>query len=137
MARCRVVARSGIHQNRGPSIPGAGSKGGDAAHPADERVLRAKYLDWCSAQVADHFLALSPAEIYELAERAARGDASGRPSSLAVDPESSTWRSLVERVTEVLWHQLDLPSFETWLEQYRADPAVIEAELLGLWRERE
>lgn len=53
------------------------------------------------------------------------------------EADASTWRSLVERVTEVLWHQLELPTFEAWLEQYRADPASIEAELLGLWRERE
>jgi hypothetical protein len=35
--------------------------------PAGERILRAKYLDWCSAKVADRFLELTPDQIYELA----------------------------------------------------------------------
>jgi hypothetical protein len=35
--------------------------------PAGERILRAKYLDWCSARVADRFLELTPDQIYELA----------------------------------------------------------------------
>jgi hypothetical protein len=48
--------------------------------PADERVLRAKYFDWCSARVADRFLRLSPDEIYELAQQASR-DASEEPES--------------------------------------------------------
>jgi hypothetical protein len=104
-------------------------------------VLRAKYLDWCSAQVADHFLALSPAEIFELAERAARGnESSRRPSSWTSDDvdvpsEVHSYRQLVERVTEVLWQQLELPSFEVWEEQYRLNPEAIEEQLLGFWRE--
>ncbi|HEX6938985.1 MAG TPA: hypothetical protein VF158_06195 [Longimicrobiales bacterium] len=38
-----------------------------AIDPADERILRAKYLDWCSARVVDRFLELTPDQIYELA----------------------------------------------------------------------
>jgi hypothetical protein len=102
-------------------------------------VLRAKYLDWCSAQVADHFLALSPAEIFEIAERAARdSDVSRRSSSWVseeVAQEVPSYRKLVERVTEVLWRQLELPSFEEWEEQYRRNPEAIEERLLGFWRE--
>jgi hypothetical protein len=102
-------------------------------------VLRAKYLDWCSAQVADHFLALSPAEIFEMAERAARdSDVSRRPSSWqgeGAGQDLHSYRKLVERVTEVLWQQLELPTFEEWEEQYRRNPEVIEERLLGFWRE--
>ena len=100
-------------------------------------MLRAKYLDWCSAQVADHFLALSPDEIFELAERTSREDEvdPGRPPS-ASGEEDVSWPSLVERVTEVLTQQLDLPTFEAWLELYRTDPQSVESRLLGLWRER-
>ncbi len=43
--------------------------------PADERILRAKYLDWCSARVADRFLALTPDQIYDLAHESERRDA--------------------------------------------------------------
>ena len=101
-------------------------------------MLRAKYLDWCSAQVADHFLALSPAEIFEIAERAARdSDVSRRPSSWQGEEvvEDHSYRRLVERVTEVLWQQLELPTFEVWEEQYRRNPEAIEEQLLGFWRD--
>jgi hypothetical protein len=117
---------------------------------ADEEVLRAKYLDWCSARLADRFLALSPDEIYELAERASHGrddtlvalGASGteaempqRSSSLAeaAVKEPENFRNLIARVTEVLAETL--PTFEAWVEGYRADPARYEEELLGFWRE--
>src|SRR5690606_5316191 len=42
--------------------------------PADERILRAKYLDWCSARVADRFLAMTPDQIYDLAQESLRRD---------------------------------------------------------------
>jgi hypothetical protein len=117
---------------------------------ADEEVLRAKYLDWCSARLADRFLALSPDEIYELAERASHGrddtlvasGASGtdarlpqRSSSLAeaAVKEPENFRNLIARVTEVLAETL--PTFEAWVEGYRADPARYEEALLGFWRE--
>ena len=112
-------------------------------------MLRAKYLDWCSAQVADHFLALSPDEIFELAERASQED-SARPERGATAmredaavfplPERgdalSSYRAVVARVTEVLTQQLDLPTFDEWLELYRGNPGAVEARLLGFWRER-
>lgn len=101
------------------------------------RVHRAKYLDWCSAQVADHFLALSPDEIFELAERAGREDAesSGRSLSASAEDELASYRAMVERVTGVLARQLDLPGFEEWMEMYRQNPAAVEAQLLGFWKE--
>jgi hypothetical protein len=103
------------------------------------RVQRAKYLDWCSAQVADHFLALSPDEIYELAERAERDEVSDRSlSASALEEERvelASYRAMVERVTLVLARQLNLPNFDEWQEMYRQNPAAIEARLLGFWRE--
>lgn len=117
-----------------------------------EQELRAKYLDWCSARLADRFLALSPDEIYELAERAGHGRedtlVAFRASSMAAswlsqmpagahsdisvhEPES--FRVLIARVTEVLAETL--PTFEQWLEAYREAPDRFEEELLGLWRE--
>jgi hypothetical protein len=134
---------------------------GSSPDGAEARVLRAKYLDWCSAQVADHFLALSPEEIYELAERAtqAEREAGGRslPASgagaageavpggaaagameggAAAGTEAlASYREMVERVTNVLADQLGLPDYERWLELYRTDPAGVEAHLLGFWKE--
>ena len=103
-------------------------------------MLRAKYLDWCSAQVADHFLALSPDEIFELAERSSQSDAAvlqrPDPSSISDVDEVSAYRAVVERVTEVLTHQLDLPTFDEWLELFRKNPGAVEARLIGFWRDR-
>jgi hypothetical protein len=46
---------------------------GKGTPAADEvAILRAKYLDYCSAQLADLLLYLSPDEIYLVAEKAAR-----------------------------------------------------------------
>jgi len=101
--------------------------------------LRAKYLDWCSAQVADHFLALSPDVIFELAERASQGDTVTPDRSTAALLEGgvdlSSYRTVVERVTEVLTQQLDLPTFDEWMDLYRNNPEAVEARLLGFWRD--
>lgn len=141
------------------------------AVPADERVLRAKYLDWCSARIAERFLELTPDQIYELAHPALAREvmgggesAGGRPDngaeSRAVEEDdlpaavlhgqaadavgamrgdaaatdSLGYRTLVERVTEVLAERMRLPDFAEWAEAYRASPERYERELLGLWR---
>ncbi len=56
-----------------------------AIKPADERILRAKYLDWCSARVADRFLELTPDQIYELAHRPIRRGASHGAATATVE----------------------------------------------------
>jgi hypothetical protein len=48
----------------------------------------------------------------------------------------SSYRAVVERVTEVLTSQLDLPTFDAWLELYRVNRDAVEARLLGFWRDR-
>jgi len=126
---------------------------------SDRRVLHAKYLDWCSARLADQFLALSPDEIYELAQNGSGNDLPetdasaparvGDPSDfklpapmrdvvrdwamIAADPAS--FQGLVARVTDVLLERLHLPSFDTWAEAYRTDPEPFDQDLLGFWRE--
>jgi len=126
-----------------------------AAEPADDRILRAKYLDWCSAQVADRFLKLTPDEIYQLAHQARPGEdgevgaplfrdagapvaeEGAQPGSMIEAPEPSapglSYRALVHRVTEALTASMALPSFDRWVEEYRASPARFEAEMLGFW----
>lgn len=93
-----------------------------AAPPADEPVLRAKYLDWCSARVAERFLRLTPDEIYELAQ----APAADQPAS---------YRILVRWATEALTARLELPSFEAWAEAYCTSPARYDEELLGFWKD--
>lgn len=131
-----------------------------AASEAADSVLRAKYLDWCSARLADQFLALSPDEIYELAQSQSRDrnpeTDSTIPAWVADPPEPvishspvpnvvrdwtvftsdpASFPGLVARVTEVLLQRLHLPSFEEWRDAYRSNPARFDHELLGLWRE--
>jgi hypothetical protein len=120
-----------------------------------ERILRAKYLDWCSAQVADSFLALSPDEIYQLAEQATHGPTLADPvaslSSFFSDNEHEHWRNatpsgtttrdaepfraLVAKVTEVLAERMGLPTFEQWSAAYQEAPEEFDADLLGFWKE--
>ena len=128
-----------------------------------QRILRAKYLDWCSAKIAERFLALSPDEIYELAERASHGattapDPAGSfPSSASAsspDPdwraaldqtitavvddsteESVPFRALIARVTEVLADELELPTLEEWSAAYSEAPEEFDPDMLGFWRE--
>ncbi|MGH7475198.1 MAG: hypothetical protein ACRELD_02820 [Longimicrobiales bacterium] len=106
---------------------------------AEDPALRSKYLDWCSARLAERFLALKPEAIYELAfgatdsEALASGaGASGGLSSLV--GRRVSYSELVERVTEVLAARTALPSFAEWRQSYQANPALYEAELL-FWRQ--
>ena len=89
-----------------------------------DRVLRAKYFDWCSARIADHFVNLTTPEIYALADAA--------PHAASAD---ASFQAVMERATETLAARMDLPSFEDWLEGYEKDPAGYEADLIGFWRE--
>ena len=95
-----------------------------APNGADDsnEVLRAKYLEYCSAQLADLLLYLSPDEIYLLAEKATREFGS---------PSADT--SMVERATQLLAKRVNLPPFEVWREDYRAHRDRYEAYFMGLW----
>jgi hypothetical protein len=129
--------------------------------PPNEPLLRAKYLDWCSARVAKRFVKLTPEEIYQLAERAAHGSPPGGrmrfdyadpTEAVTASPSASTiaapavaapgetfsnvsFRAIVARVTEALAAELNLPDYEDWADAYRRDPSRYDDELLGLWRE--
>jgi hypothetical protein len=90
----------------------------------ESEVLRAKYLDYCSAQVADLLLFISPDEIYLLAQRAAqeRGD-----------PGEVSYMRMVQVATEWLSEKMALPPFEVWVQDYLAHPDRYEEYFLGLW----
>lgn len=89
-----------------------------------ELVLRAKYLDYCSAQVADVLLLLSPDEMYVLAEDAARE--AGLSDELGYD-------QIVRLATERISKKLALPPFDVWLLDYQASPERYEQYFMGLW----
>jgi hypothetical protein len=89
-----------------------------------EAILRAKYLDYCSAQLADLLLYLTPDQIFLVAQQASgEGDPRGDASYL----------SMMEVATEWLSSRVPLPPFEIWVEDYRAHPDLYEAYLMGLW----
>ena len=96
----------------------------DGADDVDE-VLRAKYLEYCSALLADLLLYLSPDEIYLLAEKATR------ESESAVQDGSYT--TMVKRATGLLAQRVNLPPFEVWREDYLAHRERYEAFFMGLW----
>lgn len=99
---------------------GHSPEGGDAS------VLRRKYLDYCSARLAEVLLRLSADEMYVLADAAAREAGLGDARSLSYD-------RIVRLATERLSRQTALPTFEEWTAAYREDPDRFERELLGLW----
>ena len=89
-----------------------------------EKVLRAKYLDYCSAQVADILLLLTPDEIYVLAQEAV-GEAG--------TPEDMGYARIVELATGRVFKKLALPPFEVWVQDYRSHPGRYDQYLMGLW----
>ena len=88
-------------------------------------VLHAKYLDYCSSQVADLLLYLTPDEIYLLAQRAYREDSGEGELS---------YEEMVRSATDWLSQKVALPPFEVWLEDYQAHPESYEEYFLGLWK---
>lgn len=89
-----------------------------------EEVLRAKYLDYCSAQVADILLLLSPDEMFVLAQDAARE--AGLAGDLSYD-------QIVDLATGRVSRKLALPAFEVWVREYQADPDRYDEHLMGFW----
>jgi hypothetical protein len=89
-----------------------------------ESVLRAKYLDYCSAQVAEILLLLSPDEMFILAQDAARE--AGVSDDLG-------YERIVELATGRVSEKLALPPFEVWVEEYKANPQKFDEDLMGLW----
>lgn len=100
----------------------AAAPGGE--DPGHNEVLRAKYLDYCSAQLADLLVFISPDEIYLIAQRAAqeRGDTG-----------ELSYTRMVRTATEWLADKVKLPPFEIWVEDYLAQPELYEEFFMGLW----
>ena len=109
-------------QNPPPDQPRSETPGDD---PRDDPVLTAKYLDFCSARLAEVFLSLSDERIYRLVEEAAR---EGR-----LNVAELSFEEMVSLVTEKLRQSVPLPDLETWAEEYREDPEQFEPYLMGLW----
>lgn len=104
-----------------------GTRRDRTAGGSDRPILRDKYLDFCSAQIAEIFLSLSDERIYELVQEAAR-EQDLSPGSLGFD-------DMVKLVTNKLHESVPLPDLDTWIEDYTANPEHYEHLLLGLWNE--
>lgn len=100
----------------------------DRETPGKERVLRAKYLDYCSARLAEIFLSLSDERIFDLVEEAAR---EGR-----LNVAELKFEEMVRLLTEKLRSSVPLPDFESWAAEYRAEPEKYDPYLMGLWERR-
>jgi hypothetical protein len=77
-------------------------------------VLRAKYLDYCSAQISEVFLSLTDERTYQLMEEAAH------EANLAVGALS--FQAMMQLVTRKLRKSVPLPDLETWIAEYTEDP---------------
>lgn len=115
-----------LHRPGGHLSETVSREGGSQEGAFDPSVLRAKYLDYCSARVAEVLLRLSADEMYVLAEAAAR-------EAGLEDAQALSYDRIVRLATERLSRQISLPPFETWVKAYREDPEHFERELLGLW----
>jgi hypothetical protein len=111
---------------READVKGSGKEADRQTGPT-EAVLRAKYLDYCSARVAEALLRMTPDEMYLLAQSAEEGPDEGSASAL---PYSEIVRLATGRISA----RLALPDFEVWAEEYRRDPQRFEKEFLGLWK---
>lgn len=88
-------------------------------------ILRAKYLDYCSARISEVFLTLTDEHTYQLMEEAA-GEADLPAGALS-------FQLMMQLVTRKLRTSVPLPDLETWIEEYTEDPDRYDPFLLGLW----
>ena len=110
-------------QNSGENRLGTSA---DAPRRADaDDVLRAKYLDYCSARISEVFLSLTDDHTYQLMEEAAL------EANLTVGALS--FQAMMQLVTRKLRRSVPLPDIETWIEEYIEDPERYDPYLLGLW----
>lgn len=101
-----------------------------ALAPSSDGDLRYRYLDWCSARVAERFQQLSLDEIWERAQHAERSLQHAPPAPLPF-PESPGYLDLVRLLSVQLADELALPSFEEWSAKYQRDPRAFQREMIG------
>ena len=91
-----------------------------------EEVLRAKYLDYCSARLCDVFMELEEERVFELARAVEK--------KAGVTHGALNFRDLASMLVEQLLGDLALPEFESWAEDYQRHPEQYDPYLLGLWK---
>lgn len=96
----------------------------DRSGTEPKEILRAKYLDYCSAQVADILLLLTPDEMFVLAQDASRE--AGRSGELG-------YEEIVTLATDRVSRKLALPPFDAWALDYQENPDRYDQYLMGFW----
>ena len=114
-------------QNSGEERLGASTRADQSVNV--DPVLRAKYLDYCSAQISEVFLSLTDERTYQLMEEAAH------EANLAAGALS--FQAMMQLVTRKLRKSVPLPDLETWIAEYTEDPGRYDPYLLGLWKSEE
>jgi hypothetical protein len=112
-----------VGQNFGED--GLDASTGARQHSDLDRVLRAKYLDYCSARISEVFLSLTDEHTYQLMEEAAH------EADLTVGAIS--FQAMMQLVTRKLRKSVPLPDMETWIMEYSQHPERYDPFLLGLW----
>jgi hypothetical protein len=102
------------------------AEGAPPRRDREDPILRAKYLDYCSARVAEALLLLSPDEIFLLAQDEARSRADSDLAGLS-------YERMVQLATERVSARITLPTYPEWIVAYREDPARFDREMMGLW----
>ena len=107
------------------------------ASPSDGD-LRFRYLDWCSAKVAERFQKLSLDEIWERAQSLQQPppSAAASRSPLPFASETPGYLDLVRLLSVQLADELGLPSFAEWSDEYRRDPEAFHREMIGFGAHR-
>lgn len=112
-----MVRRTGKGESPGP-------RGSES--DLDDEVLRAKYLDYCSARICDVFMGLDAEQVFELA-KAAEQKAGAAQGTLS-------FREIASVLVDQLYEDMALPDFNAWAADYRKDPEAYDPYLLGLWK---
>lgn len=109
--------------------PPTREEGGIAPEGRDDpdEVLRAKYLDYCSARLSEIFLSIEDERVYDLVEDTA--------ARARLDLARMGFGEMVRLVTHRLRHSVPFPDFESWAREYREAPERYDPYLLGLWEE--
>lgn len=111
-----MARRTGKGEPRKPRKPVAES----------EEVLRAKYLDYCSARLCDVFMELEEERVFELARLA--------EERAGVVQGALSFKQIADLLVEKLMDDLALPDFAAWAEAYQENPEQFDPYLLGLWK---
>ncbi|UCF20156.1 MAG: hypothetical protein JSU87_01745 [Gemmatimonadota bacterium] len=91
-----------------------------------DEVLRAKYIDYCSARVCDLFMEIDEERVYELA--------SALETKRGAEHGALNVKDLAILLVDQLMSDMSLPDLATWVEDYRRNPEQYDPFLLGLWK---